>query len=906
MSLTKSPPSQDKIPGQLSSGFARIDGELRELLGIFDEVLRSLGESSLADALVEKDAGEAPLPPGAGQAFSLAFQLLNMVEEKIAAEFRQHREETHGILQERGLWGAYLAELGPGAGETQELAEVLRELRVDPVLTAHPTEAKRLAVLEQHRALFQLLQQRPAGETGAALRRWRGEVAAALERLWRTGETPVRKPLVEDERRNLFHYLTEVFPAAVHELDVRLEAALTEAGFPARELLEKSGWPLLRFGTWVGGDRDGHPFVTARVTEETLAELRVGALRLLRQELERLRDALSLSPWQQQPPSFLHEAFGLPPESERAEPWRWMVARMIERLPVPGCAHPYNDPSGLREDLDVLARALQHIGAERLVLHDLHPVQRAVQTFGFHLACLDIRQNSRFHRLALAQLMTASGLDGKGFLEEWSEEKRLAFLETELCSTRPFLPAGELPEGHEAAAVLECYRILREEIAERGQAGLGSLIVSMTTSASDLFTVYLLAREAGLCRFEQGQLACSLVVVPLFETLSDLAAAPQILRQFLAHPVTAATLHWQQERRGASRPEQQVMVGYSDSCKDAGILASQWALHRAQSELTAVAADFGTRLCFFHGRGGTVSRGAGPTHRFLEAMPHGSLSGSIRLTEQGETIAQKYANPPTAVFNLELLVAGVVATTLQHRRSSIPRARTDEITALLERLSQTSQRSYQGLLQKEGFLSFYRAATPIDALELCQIGSRPSRRTGTPSLEDLRAIPWVFSWNQARFYLPGWYGAGTALVGLSAEEKNFLRQEIEEWPFLNYALTNIESSLASADRELMTGYASLVKDPALRQAFLDLILAEQERTSAALEELYGSPFAQRRPRMAKTLALRTRPLRRLHLQQIELLRAWRADYAGGGQPTSLPPEITLSINAIASGLRTTG
>lgn len=903
----------------LEEGFSRIDAELAELLSILREVLQTLGEEKLVEAFFADQPEDAPLAPGAGQVFSLAFQLLNMVEEKIAAEYRSERESRHGITRERGLWGSYLAELPKLAGTNdrhealQNLGQVLRELRVDPVLTAHPTEAKRLAVLEQHRALFQLLQAREQARGETAQKRWRGEVAAALERLWRTGETHVRRPRVEDERKNLFHYLTDVFPAAVQELDARLECALDETGYPARPFLEENGWPLLRFGTWVGGDRDGHPFVNAQVTRETLSDLRVGALRLLRRELTRLQETMSLSPWQQQPPASLLDVFGVPPESERVEPWRWFVQRMLDRLPDSAARIAtlplYSQPTELLADLDALAAGLDEIGAARLAHHDVHPVRRLVETFGFHLACLDIRQNSRFHRLALGQLMNACGLDGTGFIETWSETQRLAFLEKELESTRPFLPAGELPADSEAAAVLECYAVLREEIRAHGQAGLGSLIVSMTTGAADLFTVYLLAREAGLCRYQQGLLACSLVVVPLFETLADLEAAPAILHQFLAHPVTKATLEWQQERRKARQPEQQVMVGYSDSCKDAGILASQWALHRAQTALTQVGQAFNTRLCFFHGRGGTVSRGAGPTHRFLEAMPHGTLSGSIRLTEQGETIAQKYANPPTAVFNLELLVAGVVATTLEHRTEPAPRSTAEAASALMDRLAKASQSAYQLLLRHPNFLAFYRAATPIDALELCQIGSRPSRRTGTASLADLRAIPWVFSWNQARFYIPGWFGVGTALSSLSEEENSFLREELHRWPFLHYALTNVESSLTSADPDLMGAYAALVPDAQIRKELLDLILTEFFRTKSALEALYGSPLNERRPRMAKTLALRARPLRRLHLQQIELLRAWREEcstLAANVQPLSLPPELLLSINAIASGLRTTG
>ena len=347
------------------------------------------------------------------------------------------------------------------------------------------------------------------------------------------------------------------------------------------------------------------------------------------------------------------------------------------------------------------------------------------------------------------------------------------------------------------------------------------------------------------------------------------------------------------------------MVGYSDSNKDSGIFASQWGLQKAQSRLAALGRDSDVRIRFFHGRGGTISRGAGPTHRFLKALPNNSLSGDIRLTEQGETIAQKFGNLPTATYNLELLVAGVTATTIHHARNApIP----PPIAPLLERLCRSSQKAYRRLLDTENFITFYRQATPIDALEHSRIGSRPSRRTGKPSLADLRAIPWVFSWSQARFYVPGWFGAGSGLSELSEAELAELKSHIRTWPFLHYVLTNIESSIASTDLELMQAYAGLVEDAALRERFLKLILDEWHLTQQMLEKVRGRPMAERRPRMLKTLQLRAEALRVLHLQEIGLLRRWRALHAAGDEATAekMLPDLLLVINAIASGLRTTG
>jgi len=709
----------------------------------------------------------------------------------------------------------------------------------------------------------------------------------------------------------MMYYLTEVFPSVLPELDERLSEALLAEGLPEHELPGLKSLPHLRFGTWVGGDRDGHPFVTADVTAETLRELRNGALRVIRRSMEQMRQVLTLSNTVQQAPAFLFEHFGEPEtEAARVEPWRWFVSRMIAKLPTDheGAGGVYHSPDELAADLQLLSEGLVSIGAKRLAKNDVLPAQRLLEVFGFHLASLDIRQNSRFHRMALGQIMDASGLPGRAYADEWSEQQRLEFLLQELRSPRPFLPPGTVCEGLEARTVLECYEVLAKELRAHGRAGIGSLIVSMTTGAADLFTVFLLAREAGLCRFADGHLACAFSVVPLFETLADLEASPAIFGSYLDNPSTAATLAWQQERTGALQPIQQVMVGYSDSCKDAGILASQWGLHQAQDALTRVAAAHGAGVCFFHGRGGTVSRGAGPTHRFLEALPAGSVSGSIRLTEQGETVAQKYANQETAVFNLELLLAGVAAKVAAAAREGEDPEKPDPAhVKLMDRLAEESQNTYRAFLRMPGFMDFYREATPIDALELCRIGSRPARRTGSATLEDLRAIPWVFSWNQSRFYLPGWFGVGSALEAVGEEGRGILAAALEKWPFANYAFTNIESSVTSCDVDLMCLYGDLVENKTLREQFMSLILRERALTVAHLEEIYGSALEERRPRMAKTLAVRADALRKLHEQQVRLLREWRtARKTDPRKAEGLLPALTLSVNAIASGLRTTG
>ncbi|MCW0220011.1 MAG: phosphoenolpyruvate carboxylase, partial [Prosthecobacter sp.] len=591
-------------------------------------------------------------------------------------------------------------------------------------------------------------------------------------------------------------------------------------------------------------------------------------------------------------------------ERNKEEPWRaatyLMRAKTVLAVEKPDSPAAYTEAPQLDADLKAYAESLDEVGASTIVQECIVPLRRQLKAFGFHSAILDIRQNSAFHEKALEQLMQTAGLLGDRPLSEWPLAEKRAFLEKELLSPRPFLAPG-MAAGPEADTVLACYRVVATHLTKYGAAGLGALIVSMTKNVEDLLTVYLLAREAGLTEWSEKGLSCPLPVTPLFETMDDLEAGPGIVEEFLSHPVTKRSLL-------GKKPTFQMMVGYSDSNKDCGILASQWALHRAQTELAATCEKHGVKAVFFHGRGGTVGRGAGPTHWFMEALPQGSLGGWLRMTEQGETIAQKYAHLGSAVYNIELLMASAAAATARHHHNkSAPLA----IHSTMDRLADWSRDAYRALLHAPDFMRFYRAATPIDALEHARIGSRPSRRTGQATLDDLRAIPWVFSWTQSRFYLPGWYGAGSAFEKLRAEDPaafEELRGQLRGSPFLRYVFTNIESSLVSANPELMTLYAGLVPDPLVRTPFLSSILSEYNRTRELLEDLFQGTFADRRPRLAYTLDIREEPLRVLHHQQVNLLREWRACVAAGENEgaEAMLPDLLISINALASGLRTTG
>lgn len=906
-------------------GSERLGHDLDWLMTCFAEVLAEVGHADLVGRLpfvgagAQRDDDILSAADRFAQASSIAFNLLNLAEESSAAQARRDRETELGPSHERGLWGQILHDLRSRGIPDREIAGTLRDIAVEPVLTAHPTEAKRATVLEHYRELYLLLVRHgQSGWTPLEQRAIRDDVKTMLELLWRTGDIFLDKPDVPSELRNVIYYLRRVFPAVLRELDRRLEAVLEESGVVSTLPAGDRYLPRLAFGTWVGGDRDGHPLVTAGVTHDALHELRVNALSLLRDELTTLVTRLSLSDQlQAPPPEFLAQVNAIAEqlgesgrwaiERNPHEPWRQFVNLMLLRLPDAGHDHAYRRASDLEHDLRTLHVALTAVGADRIAAADVGPIRRLLQTFGFHLATLDVRQNSAFHDRAVAQLLHAGDIDDHDF-PSWDERRRLDFLDRELRSPRPFTRADTVL-GPEAAAVISCYRVLRDHLRRYGPDGVGALIVSMTRSLSDLLVVHLFAREVGLLHDTPEGPACPLAVVPLFETIGDLESAPAVLEAALEHPVIRRGLVAQRLVSGGTEYVQQVMIGYSDSNKDGGICASLWNVYRAQNALARVGRQHGVRTRFFHGRGGTISRGAGPTGRFIRSLPPDALAGDLRLTEQGETISQKYANRGTAVYNLELLLAGVAGATIRGRHATVER---HPLEPVLEQLAARSHRAYTDLLATPGFIEFFSQATPIDAIEASRIGSRPARRAGRRSLEDLRAIPWVFSWSQSRFYLSGWYGAGRGLDAIRAEDPdawNHLLHGYRDWPPLHYLISNVATSILTADPEIMTAYATLVEDDATRERVLGLVRDEYERTRALLNDIYGGPLAERRPQISHSLALRQAGLRRLHTQQIALLHRWRSQRSAGegsGEAEETLLQLLLTINAIASGLRTTG
>jgi phosphoenolpyruvate carboxylase len=861
------------------------------------------------------------------QLYSLVFQLLNIVEVNGAVQNRRRLEDTESMKSVNGLWTRNLQTLIEAGFSDREIAESLQKIHVEPVLTAHPTEAKRSTVLEHHRNIYLLMVKRENKMyTAVEQNEIRRDIKLELYRLWKTGEIFMEKPDVPSELRNVLHYLTNVFPEVLKILDRRLYIAWESLGLDPKLIHKHDTYPKLSFGNWVGGDRDGHPFVTADVTLETLRTLRLYAFIIIRRELTKLVKNLSFSLDYEDADRKLRERIKelvseLGAEGQNAfnrnkgEAFRQMINLLITKLPLDVQREhatalfehkgSYKHPEELMEDLLILQQSLETFGAVTVAQADLNQMIRLVETFGFHLAHLDIRQNSQFHEKALAQLMKAASLDGDWFLKA-SDEERLDFINKELETNRPFTHSLMKVEGN-ANDVVSCYKVLSDHIRNYGTDGIGSLIVSMTRSVSDLLTVYLLAREAGLTKHTDNGLVCVLPVVPLLETIDDLKNGPDIIRAFLKHPYTKRSLEYLKKDSNQDDVVLQIMVGYSDSNKDGGILASQWGLYQAQSQLTKVGEEEGVRIRFFHGKGGSISRGAGPTHWFIKALPQNSVRGDIRLTEQGETIEQKYANKINASYNLELLLANTsLATILDKGHKNGQYAFND----LMSTLAQESKSHYRDLIAQKDFMPFFVEATPIDVIESSKIGSRPARRTGKRSLEDLRAIPWVFSWSQARFNITSWYGIGKTFHNLmESDPKAFqkFKEGVVYDPFIRYVLTNVDTSLAATDEDIMREYASLVSDQKVRDNIMNLIMSELDRTREMFEIILEKPIRVRRKQHWFSNVIRSTAMFDLHKKQVDLLRSWRIQKKNDdAKSEETLTSLLLTINAIAGALRSTG
>lgn len=892
----------------------RLTQDRHFILACYIEMLRRVRETEVASLLERNDlpdidSNKSLRSEKAVQALSIYFQLMTLVEENAATRHRRQVESQENIYAIRGSWAeAFKMWKDQGLDEDEMLAAVA-QTHVIPVLTAHPTEAKRVTVIEIHRELYLLLVQRE----NSALSRLeqnhiREKIIHLLERWWRTGEIYLEKPEVKDERANAIYYLSKIFPIVLERSDQQFKSAWIDLGLDPDKISNPDVFPKITFGSWVGGDRDGHPLVTPRVTQETLALHREHALKIVRSRLVDTARKLSISAFTNPPPYVLLDAVKkkaevLGAQGESAvkrnpyEPWRQYLNLLIARLDntiskdFADTNSYYRASKELANDLKFLRNVLIEDGMIGIAEDVLFPVERLVNCFGFHLAKLDIRQNSAFHDKAMTQILQASGEADADF-EHWSEDRRVEYLNQRLQTLSPMTDIT-VSYGLEADNVLDCYRVLRHHIDQYGADGIGSLIVSMTRSLSDLLVVYFLMKETHL-------LNTPLMVVPLFETIDDLRNGPNILDQFLQHPTT-------QQRASRTGYRQEVMLGYSDSNKDGGTIASKWSLYRAQKALAEIGKKHHFSVYFFHGRGGTISRGGGKYHRFLESMPPGTVQGTIKVTVQGESVAQQFGNPLTATYNLNAMASGAARHLVLSKQNADD---TKNPLDIMDFLAQKSFEHYRDFIQTPGFIRFYSQVTCIDVIERSKIGSRPARRTGTRTLNDLRAIPWVFSWNLSRFTLTGWYGVGEALKVLKTEKpEDFqrLRQSVNDWPFLKFLLIQTETNLILSNKEVMAMYADLHDDAHAKNVFMSKILTDFENGIHLIEELFEESVIRRRYGQYDNLKWRNDKLKVLHHLHIDYLKRWREmSDENSVEKERLLTHLLSIINALSSGLKNTG
>lgn len=917
---------------QVRSALGKPYDDLRFLLTCFQEVLEENKRNDLVKLMPWLQSSTQPKPEELISneyihMMSMCFQLLNLVEVNGAVQSRRHKEDED-MSQVNGLWAQQFKMLkSNGIGE-KEILEVLPSVLVEPVLTAHPTEAKRSVVLHEYRKLYLLLVKRENKMyTRIEQDEIREEIKQILHRLWHVGEIYIEKPRLESELDNILHYLANVFPGVVVILDKRLRQAWKESGFNPDALEDVDLYPGLSFGNWVGGDRDGHPLVTPEITKMTLEKLRMHALAIVKKELLELAEKLSIyQNIHKVSKTFANRitALASEPESHAQEELREhseeifkaFVLMILHKIPIDLSQEfnlelqdrddSYKSSDELIADINLLYDELERCGVAELARVDVGRFKRLIRIFGFHLAKLDIRQNSDYHDKALTQLVNVSIGEKVAERINGSLQAKREFLDDELKINRPFLVrySGLDKEGQN---VIYALKVVFDHVRKYGTKSLGRLIVSMTRNAEDLLTVYLFMREVGLIVREKDELAARLQVVPLFETIEDLKASPAILDDYLSHPMVKSSLKYQAAENPGGEIIQDVMVGYSDSNKDGGILASSWFLHEAQTSLTAVGAKHGVKIRFFHGTGGSISRGAGPTHWFAKTLPHGSINGKFRITEQGETIERKYANLVNAAYNLELMISSVTAQTVLHKNTQAGR---EEVETLFRQLGDRGRFYYRKLISDPDFIRFFEQATPIDVIESSKIGSRPARRSGKRSMEDLRAIPWVFSWSQSRFNITSWYGVGSTLNEMKTnqpEDYQKLVHLVKYDPFVRYVVTNLDSSLASTDEQIMDKYAELVGEMFIRERILGMMKDELELTRKMLSDILSKPMQERRKNHYYSTILRAEALNNLHDSQIELLKKWRSS-----KKQKSPEEdeylfaLLQCVNAIANALGATG
>jgi phosphoenolpyruvate carboxylase len=841
------------------------------------------------------------------RAFGYFSHLANIAEDQ--HHIRRSRAYAMANATPREGTMAYtLAHARDGRLSRAALQAFFESALCSPVLTAHPTEIRRQSSIDREMEIAKLLDERDRVQfTPEELTANRKALRRAVLTLWQTSILRGTRLAVLDEVANGLAYYDYTFLRELPRFYADLEDQFG-ATDPAWEDLDVPSF--LRVGSWIGGDRDGNPFVTADVLSRALRMQSERAFRFYLEEVHQLGGELSLDDRMVQVSDAVRGLVERSPDrspQRQNEPYRRAIAGIYARLArtaralcgieaarrVVGEASPYAEAAEFLEDLHVLSDSLTVNGSPSLARGRLRLLRRAVDVFGFHLTPIDLRQNSDVHERVINELFAMVGASAD--YRALGEDDRVALLLAEIRSPRP-LVSVHLPYSDATAAELAILRATADGHRLYGRASVPHYIISKANGVSDILEVAVLLKEVGLLRPREGQLDVD--IVPLFETIGDLRRCGDVMETVFAQP--------EYRRLLASRGDvQEVMLGYSDSNKDGGYLTSMWELYKAELALidTYRRHDVGLRL--FHGRGGSVGRGGGPSYQAILAQPAGAMQGAIRITEQGEVIAAKYSNAEVGRRNLETLAAATLEATLLD--SQRPGPRTEYLAAMGE-LSAHAYREYRRLVyETEGFERYFREATVIGEIANLNIGSRPASRTGSKRIEDLRAIPWVFSWSQCRLMLPGWYGFGSA-VGrwINSYPDNgmaILKAMYRDWPFFTTMLSNMDMVLAKSDIAIASRYAELVSDPALRKGIFGRLRAEWDESRRALLEITEQKtLLERNPLLARSIRNRFPYIDPLNHVQIELLQRHRA----GATDESVVEGIHLSINGIAAGLRNSG
>jgi phosphoenolpyruvate carboxylase len=861
------------------------------------------------------------------RAFSSYFKLVNVAEESFAHRNRR-RILSHGMPLWEGSFGHTIGDFKAQGLSADALQVMVNRLHYAPVFTAHPTEARRRAVMESMRRIFLICDQLYSPILGMnEQRELEVKLAAEIQVMWRTDELRSAKLEVHDEVRNGLYYVRESLFEAVPKAYLFFEKALRKHyGVNADGVAPISVPSFIRFGSWIGGDRDGNPFVTADVTEWTVHTQMEAALDEYRERVRELRQTLTHSIDWCSPSAQMMERLGeyedefgeqvfrgTAVQIYSREPYRRMAAMMLARLDanlsyvhqcladVPSfTSHiAYENAAEFLADLYLLRDSLISHGDRIVAQQQLQALIRLVESFGFHLLQLDIRQESTVHTRTVNALLKQ--IDPDFDYSGATEDERLTRLAAWIGHIDP-ISVDDAALDDEAREALAVFRRMAKLQAEVGDELFGAYVISMTHSASHVMEVMLLARLVGLCGHNGREWFCRILVAPLFETVEDLQHSESILDQLMSNKVYRSLVT-------ANGNRQEVMLGYSDSCKDGGTLASNWNLYQAQLSIIALTQHYGVECRLFHGRGGTVGRGGGPTYDAILSQPPGTVNGEIKFTEQGEMLYYKYSNPETANYEIGMGITGLLkasATSLAHSEVHYPQNYLD----WMRDMAAASENAYRELIGTSGFIDYFYESTPVTEIGLLNIGSRPShRKKADRSLGSIRAIPWVFGWAQSRHTLPAWFGIGSALQGFIANQPDGLAQlqaMYREWPFFRSLLSNVQMSLTKADIEIAEEYARLCEHPNT-MAVYRVIADEFIRTVEGVKQVAQiEGLLEENPSLARSISRRRPYIDPINHIQVLMLKRYRSGSVWEAEQDTWLTPLKRSINAIAAGMRNTG